>query len=145
MRTVPIKQREDLFPYIPQRPPFVMVDKLFEKGENYALSGFLIEANNVLVENGQLKEGGLVENIAQTAALFAGLRYAEQGKTMPVGFIAGIKDLVIEKLPKTGSEIQTRIIVTHDLNSIQVVEGVVLDEHEQKLASCELKIFLKEE
>ena len=74
-----------------------MIDKLFEKGEQYVLSGLFIEEDNLMAEAGLFKEGGLVENIAQTAALFAGLSYAEKGLPVPLGFIAGIKDLFFKQ------------------------------------------------
>ncbi len=143
MKKSAIKQGEELLEYIPQRPPFVMIDKLFEKSDKHVLSGFSITDDNVLVENKQFREGGLVENIAQTAALFAGIRFAEQGKPIPVGYIAGIKDLKIEQTPASGSEIFTRTTLARDIGNIQVVEGVVFDQHEVQLASCELRIFIK--
>lgn len=145
MKKSSVKQGEELLAYIPQRPPFVMVDKLLEKGDNYVVTGLQIAEDNVLVENKQFKESGLVENIAQTAALFAGLRFAEQGKAIPVGYIAGIKDLSINTMPASGTEICTRTTLTRDIGNIQVVEGVVFDQQEHVLASCELRIFIKGE
>lgn len=140
-----IKQGEEILEYIPQRPPFVMIDKLLEKGSDYVVTGLQISEDNVLVENKQFKESGLVENIAQTAALFAGLRFADQGKAIPVGYIAGIKDLSITKMPVSGTEIYTRTTLTRDIGNIQVVEGKVFDQEENTLASCELRIFIKGE
>lgn len=145
MQPKPIKSGAELFSYIPQRPPFVMVDKLLEKGENYVLSGLAIGEENLMVEQGVLSEGGLVENIAQTAALFAGISYAEQGLPVPLGYIAGIKDLEIVRLPQTGSSLQTKTTLTHDLMNIQVVAGEVYDEAQQLIARCELRIFIKAE
>ena len=145
MKKSSVKQGEELLAYIPQRPPFVMVDKLLEKGDNYVVTGLQIAEDNVLVENKQFKESGLVENIAQTAALFAGLRFAEQGKAIPVGYIAGIKDLSINTMPASGTDIYTRTTLTRDIGNIQVVEGVVFDQQEHVLASCELRIFIKGE
>lgn len=109
------------------------------------LSGFTVLAENLLVKEQKFQEGGLVENIAQTAALLAGLRYADQGLPAPVGFIASIKELEIRQLPAVGTRLFTKIILTHDLGNIQVVEGEVKDEQEQLLARCELRIFIKEE
>jgi predicted hotdog family 3-hydroxylacyl-ACP dehydratase len=145
MKRSSVKQGEELLEYIPQRPPFVMVDKLLEKGDDYVVTGLRITEDNVLVEHKQFKESGLVENIAQTAALFAGLRFAEQGKAIPVGYIAGIKDLSIEQMPSSGTDIYTRTTLTRDIGNIQVVEGVVFDQEEHVLASCELRIFIKGE
>ena len=65
-------QGNDIFNLIPQRPPMVMVDKLFECNDQKALTGFEIVADNILVRNGQFSESGLIENIAQSAALMTG-------------------------------------------------------------------------
>ncbi|AHM59740.1 (3R)-hydroxymyristoyl-ACP dehydratase [Flammeovirgaceae bacterium 311] len=143
MKLVPIHKGEELFRYIPQRPPFVLVDVLYEKGALHVVSGFTINKDNPLLERGLLTEGGLVENIAQTAALFAGVRFADQGLAVPIGYIAGIKDLEIKQLPAAGTSIYTRTTLTHDLVNIQVVEGEVFDEQDQLIARCELRIFIK--
>ena len=144
MSKTPLKTDEALYGYIPQRPPFVMVDKMLEKGDNYLISGFYIEASNVLCEDGQFKEGGLVENIAQTAALFAGAKFVDQGKEVPVGYIAGIKDLFIHKLPTAGEHIVTKTTLTHELMNIQIVTGEIFNQEDEKIAECELRIFIKE-
>ena len=57
---------------IPQRNPFVMVDKLLSATETTAHTSFEIKAGNILLNNGFFSEAGLVENIAQTAAAHAG-------------------------------------------------------------------------
>ncbi|HMJ46203.1 MAG TPA: hypothetical protein VK498_02685, partial [Ferruginibacter sp.] len=62
--------------YIPQRPPFVMVDKILSSGESSTRTSFIIHEKNIFVENGKFREPGLVENIAQTAA--AGAGYSQQ-------------------------------------------------------------------
>lgn len=144
MSKTPLKTGEALYGYIPQRPPFVMVDKMLEKGDNYLISGFYIETSNVLCEDGKFKEGGLVENIAQTAALFAGTKFVDQGKEIPVGYIAGIKDLFIHKLPAVGEHIVTKTTLTHELMNIQIVTGEIFNQEDEKIAECELRIFIKE-
>ncbi|WP_224995970.1 hypothetical protein [Cesiribacter sp. SM1] len=143
MKSVPIHKGEALFDYIPQRPPFVLVDTLYEKGALHVQSGFSIKADHPMVQQGVLTEGGLVENIAQTAALFAGVRFVDQGLPVPVGYIAGIKELEIKSLPPVGSKIFTTTTLTHDLMNIQVVEGNIFDEQDQLIARCELRIFIK--
>ncbi|MEJ0104073.1 MAG: hypothetical protein WDO19_16580 [Bacteroidota bacterium] len=56
---------ENILPLIPQRPPFVMIDKLLFCGDTTSRSGLLIRDDNIFVENGEFREPGLVENIAQ--------------------------------------------------------------------------------
>lgn len=102
-----------------------------------------MQDQNVLVENNQFSAGGLVENMAQTAALLAGTKFTDQNKDVPVGYIAGIKNLFIDRLPSCGENIFTKTILTHDFLNIQVIEGTVYDEKEIKIAHCELRIFIK--
>ena len=64
---------EAIIELIPQRHPFVMIDKLFFSDAEKTISGFEIKSDCILCANGTLSEGGLVENIAQTAA--AGVGY----------------------------------------------------------------------
>src|SRR5690606_35796055 len=118
--------------------------KIFEKGDDYLLSGFDVKSDNLMVQNNALSAGGLVENMAQTAALFAGTKFVDNNKEVPLGYIAGIKNLVIDRLPLCGEELFTRTVLTHDLLNIQVVEGSVFDEQDEKVAHCELRIFIKE-
>lgn len=138
----PIKSGDAILQYIPQRPPFVMVDKVYEQGERHLLSGFLIVKDNCLCREGAFQEGGLIENIAQTAALYAGMRYEALGEKPSIGFIAGIKNLEVHQLPKVGEQLHTHIQLTHEVGGIQVVEGKVYNTANTLVAHCELKIFI---
>src|ERR1700676_785962 len=63
---------ENIIPLIPQKPPFVMVGKLLYIDETNTRSSFRITNDNVFVKDNLFQEAGLLENIAQTAALRAG-------------------------------------------------------------------------
>ncbi|ELR71303.1 hypothetical protein C900_02918 [Fulvivirga imtechensis AK7] len=141
----PIKQGDDLLQYIPQRHPFVMVTALYQHEDKEVVSGLTIEERNVLVNNGLLQEGGLIENMAQTAALYAGLKAAEAGKNAPVGFIAGIKHVLIEELPAVGQSIHTKVAIVDEVMDIQIAQAAVYGEDDRMLAKCELRIFIKKE
>ena len=137
----PILQGEEILGYIPQRPPFVMIDAVYDKGEMHVTSGFTITDENVMTENGEFKDGGIIENIAQTAALYAGTKFKDAGKEIPVGYIAGLKNVKIYKNPSSGTKIFTTTL-TNEMMNIQIVNGEVKDENQQVLASCELRIFI---
>jgi len=145
MSRASIKSGKELLDYIPQRPPFVMVDRLFQVTENAVESGFTVETSNQLVENGKFQASGLIENMAQTCALFAGYRAQEMDKEAPVGFIASIKDVAIQRLPATGESINTRIEIVNELMNMQIARAVVKSQAEEILAGCELRIFIKED
>lgn len=145
MNRASIKSGKELFDFIPQRPPFVMVDQLFEVTENAVESGFTIKKNNQLVEGGKFQASGLIENMAQTCALFAGYRAHEMGKEAPVGFIASVKDVAIQQLPEVGESIITHIEIVNELMNMQIARAVVKNQEHEILAGCELRIFIKED
>jgi 3-hydroxyacyl-[acyl-carrier-protein] dehydratase len=126
---------------IPQKPPMVMVDRLVEAADKITVTTFLIRADNVFCENGEFREPGLIENMAQTAAAGAGSKPGLAGTEAPVGFIGGIRKLKIDALPKVGQEITTRTTVLHEVFDATIVQGEVLLD-DRVIAGCELKIFL---
>jgi len=134
---------------IPQKPPIEMVDKLWFNDETTTISGLLIKEDNMFCKNGLFTEPGIIENIAQTAALRAGYvvsQMVKEGEKMnpPVGYIGAIKRLNIHQLPKVGDDIRTEVIVQ------QIIFGVTLitaksSVNGQNMAECEMKIFIKED
>lgn len=132
----------EILEYIPQRHPVVMIDKLLYAGADKTISGLLIEKENIFFNNGFLTESGLVENIAQTAAVGMGFMSRQVKKKVPVGFIASIKDLKIFQLPKVGDEIITEVVVTNQVMEVSIVKGIVFLNGEV-LAECEMRIFIK--
>jgi len=141
----PIKQGEEVLQYIPQRAPFVMVDKLYEVTEKTVTSGLKVENDNILVDGKVFQESGLIENMAQTCALYAGYKANELGKEAPVGFIAGLKNVAIKKLPEVGDELSTTIEITNEMMNMQIAMATVYNQNKELVAGCELRIFIKEE
>lgn len=130
---------------IPQKPPFVMIGALHEVTENGIRSRFIIKAENPLVIEGVFQESGLVENMAQTAALYAGYNARENDEPTPIGYIGGLKNLQIFNLPRINEELVTSIILKNNVVNIQIVEALVRNVRNEILAKCELRIFLKED
>ena len=55
--TLPILDRDFVGNLIPQKFPFVMVDKVLAFGENFITSGFTVEETNIFTENLIFQEG----------------------------------------------------------------------------------------
>jgi predicted hotdog family 3-hydroxylacyl-ACP dehydratase len=126
---------------IPQKPPMVMVDRLVGIMDKTTVTSFLIREDNVFCEDGEFREPGLIENMAQTAAAGAGAKPENSGIKAPLGFIGGIRNLKIDGFPKAGEVITTRATVLHEVFDATIVQGeVYLDD--RLIAGCELKIFL---
>ena len=132
---------EDILSFIPQRPPFVMVDVLVHCDETSARTHFLVQAHNIFVENGELGEAGLIENIAQTAAARSGFLAKTTDKITQIGYIGDVKNLEIAALPKVNSLLETEIVIRNQIFDITVIEGNITCNN-RFLAKCEMKIFI---
>ena len=128
--------------YIPQRPPIVMIDKLIQSDLDSALSSLHILPTNIFVEDGKLTEPGLIENIAQTAAAMVGYQSALHKMPTPLGYIASIKELVINFLPEAMSTIHTNIRVTNTVMDITIIKGSI-EQDNRIICSCEMRILIQ--
>ena len=144
----PILQHAAVSALIPQQYPVEMVDTLWLNDETTTISGFTPSAENIFSENGFFTEAGIIENIAQTAALRSGYMASLQaprettGSPPPVGYIAAIKNLTIHQLPVTGSMLKTKIVVKQVIFDISLIEAITTC-NDEVVATCEMKIFLK--
>lgn len=130
--------------YIPQREPMILVDSLLKQEDKTTISGFLVLKDHVLVNDGFLSEAGILENMAQTAALGKGYEYALKNELPPIGFIGAVKNLVISRLPKVNEKLETSVLIQHEILNATIAE-VQVRIADEIIASCELKIFLNPE
>ncbi|MBZ4189810.1 3-hydroxyacyl-ACP dehydratase [Niabella beijingensis] len=133
----------DILPYIPQRPPFVMVQTLEHSDDDGAATWFTVTDDNILVEDGLFREPGLVENIAQTAAARIGYLCNKENKPVPVGFIGAVQRLKISRLPATGEVLNTSIRIRNQVFNATIIDGAIAVNGEV-IASCEMRIFVSE-
>ena len=137
-----LAHRNNITQYIPQRFPIVMIHDLVEASDTHAVTNLSIEPDNVFVSNGFFAEPGLVENIAQTAAVHIGFQCASKNIPIPIGYIAAIRSLKIKNLAPVGKTVKTTIRITNKVLELTVVEGKVELDGEE-LCSCEMRIFAK--
>lgn len=117
---------DELLILIPQRPPFVLVDKLVEHADKAVTSGFSIPADHVLTDaSGYLSEAGIIENFAQTIALYQGYDYFLRGLPSPVGYIGSIKNVEILARPRAGQELRTTVQILQEMMGVTMVKGEV--------------------
>lgn len=121
-----------------------MAGKLVSTDSDRTVSSFVVEHGNVFVKNGLFQEAGLMENIAQTAALRAGYMAQSNNKPVAVGYIGAVNHFEVYELPKTGDEIVTGIRVKNQIFDIIVLEGKVWL-NDKLIARCEMKVFSKNE
>jgi predicted hotdog family 3-hydroxylacyl-ACP dehydratase len=126
---------------IPQRSPFVMIDRLVHVSENSATSEFEVLEKNILVNKGLFRESGVIENIAQTAAAMNGYNVMAGGSEVKNGYIGGIKNLDILSLPKVGETVTTKVTEEHRVMGASVIRGES-SVGIRVIAKCEMKVFL---
>jgi 3-hydroxyacyl-[acyl-carrier-protein] dehydratase len=126
--------------YIPQRSPMVMVHTLKEVSEEHAITCFAVRPDNVFVKDNALQEPGLIENMAQTAAVHEGYHRSVRQESVKTGYIAAIKNLKIQNLPPVGATIETMIRIKNVVLNVVIVEGTV-QHGDEVLATAEIRIF----
>ncbi len=146
MEKKPLFAGEALKELIPQRKPMVMIDSYYGGNEEEGESGLTLKTDNIFCENGLLKEPGLIEHIAQTAAGFNG--YAQMQKSgngePHIGYIGEIKKLEIERLPKVGERLRTQVKLTACVMNVSLMQAEVKSQDET-IATCQIKLFEKTE
>lgn len=131
----------DILSFIPQRPPFVMIETLENCNDAAATTTFTVKADNIFTENNELREPALVENIAQTCAARIGYICQQENKPVPVGFIGAVQQLKINSLPKVGDVLHTSITIKNQIFNATIVEGEI-NCNGENIASCEMRIFI---
>ncbi|HOH85021.1 MAG TPA: hydroxymyristoyl-ACP dehydratase [Bacteroidales bacterium] len=139
-----IAQGSEILKLIPQRPPIVMVDKLISAAGKKTVSGLKITLDNIFVADNCLQEPGIIENIAQSAALGVGYLCQAKNEKIPIGFIGAVSNLKIFSLPRVNTEIITEIQVEYEVLEATIISSKVFCD-KQLLAQAEMKIFLKTE
>ena len=117
-----------------------MVGKLLRADETITQSGFVITVDNVFVKNGYFQEAGLMENIAQTAALRAGYEAMIENKPVTNGYIGSVNSFEILELPRVGDELLTEVSIRDKVLSVTIIAGKVWL-GEKLVATCEMKVF----
>lgn len=128
--------------YIPQAPPFEMIDEVVAVTETETRTRFTVREGHLFVEDGQFTEPGLIENMAQTAAAGTGWKAAQLQQPAPVGFIGAVKNFEVTTLPAVGDTIESTATMLHQVMNAHVVQGKIMLRGET-IAEAEFKIFLQ--
>ena len=138
---LPILDRDFVGNLIPQKYPFVMVDKVLAFGGNFITSGFTVEESNIFTVNSTFQEVGLIEHMAQSVALYTGFQFFLKKEPPPTGYIGSIKSIEIFELPKLNDNLVTKVIVLQEFSGITLVDiSVLLNEVE--IARGQMKTVL---
>lgn len=125
--------------YIPQRPPFVLVDNIVDCDDVVIVTDFNVPQEHVLVRQGMLTAPGVMENIAQTCA--ARIGWMNRNKPVRIGVIGSISKLNIVRLPKVGELLHTKVTVESEVFEATIVHAQTFVD-EVLVAECDMKVFL---
>ena len=130
---------------IPQRPPFVMIDRLTHFDETVTTTQLTVRTDNLFTEaDGHLNPCALVENIAQTCAARMGYinRYIYRQRVR-LGYIGGIKNLQVLRTPRVGELLTTSIEVLQEVMRLTLVNATVRV-GDEVIVTAEMKIALSD-
>ena len=128
---------------IPQRPPFVMVDKVVSFDRMTTTTEFIVREDCIFVEDGCLSADGLVENVAQTCAARMGCINCLNSENVKLGFIGAVREMAFLRLPQVGETLLTSIVVREEVFHLTLVDAEVRSGYEV-IATAEMKIALSE-
>jgi len=141
VRNNPLGEKDFVETLIPQRFPFVMVDKLYSYSETELVSGFTIQSDALFLENDFFLESGIIEHMAQSVALHTGYQFYLKKMQAPTGYIGSVKDIEISQLLKLHDEIITTVSILQEFGGITLVDVVTkLDDVE--IAKGQMKTVL---
>lgn len=96
---------------IPQRRPFVMIDRLMECDEDGCRTDFTVREDNPFVLDGVFREGGIVENVAQSCAAYNGWPHWLNNEPVRPGALGAVRDFTFHRLPSVGDYLITEISI----------------------------------
>lgn len=137
--TIKMLEGADVVALIPQKPPIVMVDTLYEWRPEKAIAGLTVQSDNMFCEDGLFREPGIIEHIAQSAALKAGYEHRIENTAPSIGYIGSVKNFVLHRLPRVGDRLVTTINVMHIVGNVLVLHGKV-ECNGADVAECEMKV-----
>ncbi|MDQ6470027.1 hypothetical protein RB619_05165 [Flavobacterium sp. LHD-80] len=134
-------EKEAVENLLPQKFPFVMVDRLFSYSETELSSGLNIQKDNIFLEENTFLEAGLIEHMAQSVALHTGYQFFLKKEIAPTGYIGSIKDIQIKKLPKINDTIQSNVTILQEFTGVTLVD-IVTFLNDEEIASGQMKTVL---
>lgn len=134
----------DVLSLLPQRPPFVMIDKLVHFDEVVTTTTLQVRSDNLFMEGEVLNACALVENIAQTCAARMGYInsyiYKEKVK---LGFIGSIRNLQVLRPVRLGETLTTSIEVKEEVMQLTLVDATI-KVGDETVVTAEMKIALSD-
>lgn len=131
----------DILDLIPQRRPFVMVDRLTECDDDGAASELIFKEDNIFRSGDVMTESGMMENIAQTCAARIGYLGLLNNEPVRIGVIGSIKNMQFLDLPRVGDTLVTKVSIVSVVFNVTLVKAKVFC-NGKLMAEGDMKIAL---
>lgn len=126
---------------IPQRPPFVMVDRIVSCDATDAVAEFTVREDNIFLDDMLLSAAGIIENMAQSCAARMGCLNILRHEDVQIGFIGDIRDCRILRQPLLGDTVHTTVHILEEVFNLTLAE-VSSRIGDEVIASARVKIAL---
>lgn len=135
----------DMHDILPQREPFILVDRLTRFDDTHACTETLVSADSIFVKDGVYASEGMMEVVAQTCAARIGYisKYVLH-KGVSIGYIGAIRALEVHALPRVGDVLECSIEILDQVFNMSRAKAVITSKG-QTLVSMEIKIVEKGE
>ncbi len=129
--------------YLPQKRPFIMVDKIQSVSIQECQTEFNVLSQNIMVHDGELSESGLLENIAQTCATHIGYIeiHIRNAQYIRIGMVAQIKALDIKRYPRVGDLVITHVTEKENYGDVSIYDATMTI-GEEEIAAGEFRVIL---
>lgn len=126
---------------IPQRSPFILVDKVLSCTITDAITEFVIRENNIFLDDLVLSPAGIIENMAQSCAARMGCINMLRNEPIKLGFIGDIRDCHILRLPFCNETLITHVHIIEDVFNLTLA-SVVTKVNDEIVSTARIKIAL---
>ncbi len=129
---------------LPQRPPFLFVDRLLHYDEQVTRTSFRVPEDGIFVEGGRFQTAGLVEHMAQSSAARIGYisRYILH-VPVRIGFIGSVRKLKVYRHPAPGERLETTVLLKEDIFGITMTD-IEVRCGEEPIATASIKTALSD-
>jgi predicted hotdog family 3-hydroxylacyl-ACP dehydratase len=128
---------------IPHRPPILCIDRVLEADADHAMAERVV-APGADIEEGELWEEGLVEGLAQTAAVLNAFDERKAGRRSRKGMLVGVRRCQIRRRARVGERLTFRVELIRRILPLAVMRCEVRA-GDELLASGEMKFYVEVE
>lgn len=126
---------------IPQRPPFVFVDKVVTANGMSAILSYRVSPACPLLSDDYLSIAGVLEHVAQSCAARIGYLQSQTNQPIRIGYIGGVKSIEVLRNPQVGELLITEVELIEEVFDISLLSCTTRVEDEV-IAQTTIKLAL---